>query len=328
MGSLCKFGKALTIGNITKDSIIDKEGNKLSGCGGTLYASVAAKRLSYDSYLVTKNGSVSEHSHGDETISCIIDLKNEGIKCYWEPSKHTTSFVNDYSSGVRIQRLLDSTDVITYPPAARDSDFGEFDVILLNPLFHEITPETAKLARKDCSKDGLVALDVQGLVRKVEYPSKKVSIAFWEDREEYLRYVDVLKIGLQEIKGVSRFKRHKDICEELYSLGPSMKAIALTFGQDGSVVYDCENNELHKIPALKVRVVDETGAGDLYGMALTTRLYENKRKEALDVDKVLDAGIFATAEASFAVEGVGISKIPKREEVEERYEILKRELLK
>lgn len=314
---MSRMGRVLTIGNITKDIIIDRSGNRRVACGGTTYASVAARRLSYDSYLVTKNGRISMYSSGDETIGYMIDLvKEEGVKRYWEPDEHSTVFVNDYSSGERMQQLLDSTDVITYPPKLRDSNFGRFDIVLLNPMFHEITSETAELAKKDCSADGIVVLDVQGLVREVKYPGRGVSIGFWEDREEYLGHIDVLKVGSEEIKGVSKLEDHRDVCKELYELGPSV--VALTFGAEGSLVYDGKMDEIYKIPAFKTKVVDKTGAGDVFSLALAIGLHKKR--------DVLKAGVWANTVSSFVVEGLGSRGIPPIEKVEERYEILKRQL--
>ena len=227
---------------------------------------------------------------------------------------HTTTFENDYSTGKRKQRLLKDTLTVYYPSSEDVGYLGKFDIIFLNPMFHEISPEIAALAREDCE---LLVLDVQGLVRKADMETKEVSIEFWDNRDDYLRDVDILKVGMDEVEAVSKMDTKRDICKDLYNLGADI--VALTYGINGSMVYDGEGDNFHKIPAFRTGAIDETGAGDVYTTALGLRYFETKN--------LLESALFASAAASFVVEDYGPESIAPREKVEERYEILKEKML-
>jgi len=161
----------------------------------------------------------------------------------------------------------------------------------------------------DCK---LMVLDVQGLVRK-RY-RKVVTTEFWEDREAYLKHLDIVKVGPDELGAVSVENNPKSVCKELSNLGPNV--VALTFGEEGSLVYDRKNDLFYKLPAFKTRVVDPTGAGDVYGMSLAIRYYET--------GDALEAAIFATAAASLSVETFGPNSIAGRKTVEKRAKVLEK----
>jgi len=99
----------------------------------------------------------------------------------------------------------------------------------------------------------------------------------------------------------------------LYSLGAGI--VAITFGVDGSLVYD---GNFHEISAFKTNTVDKTGVGDVYASAFAIRYFETNDS--------MDSGLFASAAASFVVEDLGPKNIVKREYVDRRCEILKQNL--
>ncbi len=283
----------LVVGNITKDIIRSRSGDNHS-FGGTSYSGIAAARLGCKSKIL---------SSGNSELSGWIDkLASDGVKVELQEDKNSTLFVNDYTHGDRMQTLMSNTAKIELHTNVKS------DVIHINPMLGEVDSELVKKARKLCD---VLSLDVQGFVRSQK--SGRVVGKFFDEREEILPHVDFLKVGSNEIGSVSRLKDFESVCEELHSLGA--KTVALTFGADGSLVYD---GELHRVAAFRTNVVDETGAGDVYGTAFATRYF--------DTNDVVDSAVFASAAASFVVEDIGPRSIAEREDVLKRYATLKKRL--
>ena len=280
----------LVIGNITKDTLIIND-RAICCFGGTSYAAITASKLGYNTSILTR---------GNFTIDNWRNfLEKKSIKVIVQKDRNVTSFVNDYSGCQRKQRLLEYTRKIIF-----DIPFN-FDIIHLNPMYREIDIDLVNKARKKCK---FLSLDAQGLVRNSK--GKKVVAKSWVERDDYLEVIDFLKIGKDEINLVSKKRNFKRICEDLKSSGA--KIIALTLGKRGSIIY---GKEMHKIPAYVTEAVDETGAGDVYGASYAIRYYETK-------DEV-DSGLFASASASFVVEGIGIKNIGNKIKVEKRCGVLK-----
>lgn len=300
------LGRALTIGNVTLDRIKYKDGKRRSAYGGTLYSSLAALRMDYESNLLARCG--------EEVIDCVKDLMEEGVIFQGTIGKGTTIFLNDYSSGKRKQRLLRRTGRIYFPRKGEEGYLGDFDLILLNPMYHEMHPKIGPAVAEAAET---VCLDPQGILRTCKHPNNEIELKYFNGFFYYLDDIDILKMGSEEARAISKYKKWQDLCEELHSIGPDI--VAITFGKDGSLVFDGRSSEFFDIPAYETIEVDPTGAGDVYGMSFTIKYHECGDAEM--------AGLFASAAASFVVEDYGPESIAPREKVEERYEILKEKML-
>jgi sugar/nucleoside kinase (ribokinase family) len=283
--------KFLVVGNITKDIIRTKNEEKYAFGGNASYSSIAAVKLGCETHVLSRGN--------DEIIEWIKDLKSHGINVELQKSKDVTCFVNDYTEGKRKQSVLSDAGKINY------KSFGKVDIIFLGPVFNEITLECLKKARKDCK---ILSLDAQGFVRRLK--EREVVKKFWDEREKVLKYVDLLKIGRDEISSVSKESDYEKVCEELRSLG--VKVVELTLGENGSIIV---GEEVHRIPAYKTTLIDKTGSGDVFATAFTIKYFESKNE--------LESGLFASAAASFVVEDFGTKNIQSRKKVEERFRLLK-----
>lgn len=298
------FMSFLVIGNITKDYIVPRTGGTpREEFGGAVYSALAASRLGYDTYILSR---VNPLEGGLQKFLERL-YEQDKIKTHVQTDSNITTFKNDYSSGERVQTLERKTGKIGYSSAREEfvSDEFEtvnrFDIIHISPVFQEIDVELVKRARKDCKR---LSLDVQGLVRDKTTNGRVVG-TFLEDREQYLRYVDILKASESELYYVSKSKNFGSACEELKSLGA--KVIVITLGERGSTVYD---GTFYNIPAFKVDVVDETGAGDVYAAAFSIRY--------LETNNVIKAGSFASAAAFFPLKDFGPASIAARKDVEKK----------
>ena len=283
--------KFLVIGNLTKDVIRTKKEERIDFGGASSYCSITAKKLSCESHILTRGN--------HELDGWIKNLESLGIKVELQESENLTCFVNDYMLGERKQFVYRNAGKIDF------KNFGKFDVTHLGPVFNEITLDCVKEARKNSK---ILSLDVQGFVRSLK--NKEVIEKFWDEREEFLKYVDLVKISGYEIDLVSNKKNYEDVFEELMGFG--VKIVELTLGYKGSIV---ASEETHRIPAYETTLVDKTGSGDVFAAAFAIRYFETK--------DALDSGLFASAAASFVVEDFGARNIANKERVEGRTKALK-----
>ena len=124
-----------------------------------------------------------------------------------------------------------------------------------------------------------------------------------EELTESLKLVDVLKpckAAARELTGESDYDK---IADKLLRLGPSV--VAITMGTDGCLIAS-PKQKVH-VPALKVDVVDTTGAGDAFMGGLSYGLLQN-----WDLQRV---GIFANACAALCCTKVGARAMSNHDEV-------------
>ena len=279
--------KFLSIGNIDKAINKTHAGQEITFGGGT-YNGITAIELGWDATILTRGN--------EELRDWIIELEDRDIRILLQEDEATLSVFNDHTSGEMVQTLLKKTGKIVF-------NLDEnFDIIHLNPLYKEVDVDLINKARKKCK---LLSLDVQGIVRE-EKQNGIVGWKFLENREEWFKNLDILKVGEAEVEFVSKEIDPKKICEDLKSFGP--KIIVLTFGRKGSVIL---GKEFYNIPALAVKEIDPTGAGDVYSTAFAIKYFETKDTR--------EAGFFGAATASFVVEDFGARNIQPREKVEERF---------
>lgn len=281
----------LVIGNLTKDVIRTKKEERIDFGGASSYCSIAAKKLGCETHILTRGN--------HELDGWIKNLENIGIRVELQESDNLTCFVNDYMLGERKQFVYRDAGKIDF------KDFEKVDVIHLGPVFNEITLDCIKEARKNSK---IVSLDVQGFVRSLR--NKEVIKKFWDEKEDFLKYVDLVKISGYEIDSVSKKKNYEDVFDELISFG--VKVVELTLGEKGSII---ASEEIHRIPVYETTLVDKTGSGDVFATAFAIRYFETKDTK--------ESGLFASATASFVVEDFGAKNITNRERVEERVKELK-----
>jgi sugar/nucleoside kinase (ribokinase family) len=85
------------------------------------------------------------------------------------------------------------------------------------------------------------------------------------------------------------------LLKKISDTGP--KIIAVKMGSKGSIVFNAVESRAYRIPVYPVEVVDSTGAGDAYCGGFVVGYHET--------GSILEAGIYGTASASFAIEDFG-----------------------
>ena len=285
--------KILALGNIDKTTNITKAGRE-TVFGGATYSAVTARKLGLDATVLTRGN--------EELKDWLATLEEMGIRTILESDESTLTVTNDYSLGGEwVQKLLAKTGRIRF-----DIE-DNFDIIHVNPLYKEISTTIIRKARKQSK---LLSIEVAGLIRDAK--NGIVTGNFIKNLEEYLEGIDIVHFSDRELKFVSRETEPRKICEDIQSSGP--RIVLYTVGANGSFVL---GREFTKFPAFKVIEVDPTGAGDVFTTSFGIRYFETENEK--------ESGFFATAAASFKIEGFGSKNIQSREKVEKRAKMLMEE---
>ncbi len=279
----------LVIGHITHDRTPD--GFRL---GGTVsYAAVTARRLGYRPGMLTRATAeglqLAPGTDGTDVIVSSPDGVLDGIAIRLLPSAVSTTFTNIYHGIQRTQLIEAWADPIW--PAELPAAWAKAPVVLLGPIAREIPP-----AWSSVFPNALVGITPQGWMRQWDAQGR-VTPAAWENMADFLPHADVIILSREDVGGDDAF---------LADLACRAKLLVVTDGWHGATVYRC--GEETPIPPRPTIQVDPTGAGDVFATAFLLRLAETG-------DPLL-AARFANIVASMSVEGIGMTRIPWRAEVD------------
>jgi len=290
----------IVVGNLAYDDIITPFDRRLRVFGGSVaYAALCAARLGQKVGVVSKVG--RDYDMSDLTPLSQAGVDVAGVK---QVDGATTRFECVYDEREnRQQRLLDAC-VPIFPEDIPDHYLQARKVALL-PIFDELPYQT--VARLATGKS-LVCMDPQGYLRSVGQGKRVVQRA-WDDRERFLEKVDVLATSVPELEALAATDDPAKAVRLLANYGPQVVLVTREGGARtgfSSFVY-CKGR-LHKVPAVPPQTfVDPGGAGD---SSATAFFIEYKRTG----DPSWSA-LFASAAASFVMEGFGASNFGTRDQI-------------
>lgn len=270
----------LAIGHVARDEFPDGA-HRLGGTA--LYAAAAAARLGVPTALVTRVGPNEKAELASTCAALGIDLRAlDGIV--------TTTFGFRWDeAGKRILRLRARAKGIALadiPP-----DLVTAGTVVLGTIARELSRDL--FARTSARVSVLVAQgllrtwDADGTVRPME----------WSDADELTRELSCVVLSEDDVAGDTALV-------ERWSL---TAPVALTLAERGARLYQ-GGHPMAELPAYPPeRIVDVTGAGDIFAAGLAIALGEGR--------SLPDACRFANAVASFGLEGEGISGLATRDAV-------------
>lgn len=132
--------------------------------------------------------------------------------------------------------------------------------------------------------------------------------------EELYRYVDIIKPNETELSMLTGMENTEENLKKAAELlkNKGVRNVLVTLGEKG-VYLDLSDSGVHHIPAVKVKAVDTTAAGDSFTAALAVKLAEGKGLE--------EAAVFANYVSSIVVTRKGAqSSLPTLDEVTEHIE--------
>jgi sugar/nucleoside kinase (ribokinase family) len=270
----------VVIGYLLHD-ILDVGGTIQECLGGpAAYTSLAAKELGLKVGIVSKVGKDFRYS------AKLPDITINGIS----GQELTTVFFNTYRNGERIQKVANVGEKIL--PKDIPPEFLKAKAVHLGPVFNELPLETMRFLRENTN--AFITLDPQGFLRQSQNSvvvPKKLDLSV-------LDYVDLVKVSEKDCSE-----------EEIEAMKQKCGIVIVTRSKEGSTLF-CKGKTFN-IPFFKAeRMVDETGAGDVFMAGFIKEYLESK-----DAEK---AALFASATASFAVEDFGVNGIGSLKEIERR----------
>ncbi len=194
-------------------------------------------------------------------------------------SEHTTTFENDYSSGARVQTIHAvaerlGVDDVPYP-------WRRAKIVHIGPIADEVNPQVMRLF-----SNSLLGVTPQGWLRTWAEDGR-IRARLWGAAAEYLPLATAVFVSDEDLVEPTMLGEYRS-----YS-----NVLVLTQGPAGCVVYAGE--EARSVPAPKVRVVDTTGAGDIFATAFLVRLEQT-------AGNVWEAARFANELAAQSVTAAGL----------------------
>jgi len=165
------------------------------------------------------------------------------------------------------------------------------DVFVCVPITdYEVPLETLKYIK--AKSDGTIIFDAHGPTNTVTMTGDRL-IKFWIDRDQWLPYIDVLKMNLEESKCCWFEKEydpdnlvdlHDESTEHLapfakHSLEKGVKSLIVTLDSSGGAVFFKKEGKIHHemVKSIKVEhVVDTTGCGDSFAGGLGYGLLKDR----------------------------------------------------
>lgn len=258
------------IGHITLDKVITPRFEAHMPGGTAYYFAKALRDMDHSGFrLVTSLGETETHT--------VDELRADGIDVKLIPSRRSVYFENKYGEDMndRTQRVLAKADPFTVENLSGvNARIFHLGTLLADDFSLDVI--------KDLASRGIVAVDVQGYLRKVE--GEQVVAVDYDEKLEAMPYISILKANEKEMEVVTGESDPYRAARILAGWG--CKEVLLTLGDKGSLIYD--GTTFYEIPAIPAtELVDATGCGDTY---MAGYLY--KRSRGADF---VEAGTFAAA---------------------------------
>ena len=268
------------IGHITLDKIITPHFTAQMPGGTAYYFAKALKNFDHSGFhLIT--------SIGETEMDVIRELQSDGIDVTVIPSRKSVCFENKYGDDMneRAQRVLAKADPFM---AAKIPEINSRIYHLGTLLADDFDLEVIK----KLSGNGIVSVDVQGFLRKVD--GERVVPVDYHKKIEALPYISILKANEMEMETLTGTTDPKKAAYMLYDWG--CPEIILTLGSKGSIIY--AHGKFYDIPAFPPdKLIDATGCGDTY---MAGYLYMRSKGATYE-----EAGSFAAAMCSIKLSKTG-----------------------
>lgn len=263
------------VGNITKDYFGHSKKHHIGG--SSLYAGIGSAKLGLKT-LVISNHSLRSKDLPKYNNLTIITLNN----------RENTEFLWTYKENNREGIIKKYTDKIVI----NSIDKIKTKMLMLAPVFNEID-----LDIKSNFNYEICLLSIQGFIRTYDKNSNIHMENFYHDNE--LEGISLLSCSNEE-----------EIYIDKQKLFNYLKFVSVTEGNKGARVYIDENKSKKFHQYSPAKIVDPTGAGDVFALYLLVYYYMTNNIEL--------AANMANCAASFVVEKTGIEGIPDLNVVKNR----------
>jgi sugar/nucleoside kinase (ribokinase family) len=206
-----------TVGNYTKDTIVNASGTLHADGGGVTYSAHAAHTLGRKVAAITRLAK--------EDFHVVRSLEEASITVFATTTPSSTLMRLEYPTENPDERILSVADTAGSftPDQVRAVDAKAF---VISP---SIRGETIQELR---SKDTMISADAQGFIR-IRRPDHRIEHVTWPEQEQVLALVDILKADIVEAEALTGEEDMKLAAKALAAQGP--KEIVITH-RDGILV--------------------------------------------------------------------------------------------
>ncbi|MGC9107623.1 MAG: PfkB family carbohydrate kinase [Infirmifilum sp.] len=287
------------LGHLVVDIIVRK-GNVRRNLGGTVtYGAMAALRHRARPHIISKIGI-------DFPDEYFLFLSRSGVDTtYITVSKDlpTTKFKLIYEDSDRTLYLLSRCEDILSSDVPLEKLKG--NIAIIGTLIGEVSPG---VVQEVSEKAALVASDLQGYIRRVT-PDRRVILSSSREASLVASLSDIVHAEISEGKTLLGDLPPEIIAKKLVELGAGVALV--TLGEIGAYIAT-SNKTFFVPPAESSRVVDRTGAGDVF-----TTVFAIEYQRSGDIK---EAASYASAATSYLVEKPGIDGLKNRWELAGRAE--------
>ena len=288
----------IAIGHLIKETIkfSEKTMGPLLGSPAA-YSSVAAAKLGVRVGIVTKIGEDMPEDLLNPLVEVNVDRR--GIKV---GEKTTTNLlIYDELGNKRIEYLKKAPDILFDDVP---EDYLNAGIIFICPINYEVPVKTVEAIRKNSKAILAVDLGGYGGAASSEHPGDQKFL------RELVGHFGIVKASSEDCWHLLGVKEEEEkVANFFIKWGANIGIV--TLGEKGCIV--AAKSDEFKIPSFPAKVVDCTGAGDVYCAGFLTEYLRTKdaRKSAL----------FACATSSLVIEGTGgvtSSRMPTTSKVHKR----------
>ncbi|ABL78016.1 PfkB family carbohydrate kinase [Thermofilum pendens] len=293
------------IGHLTVDIVVEG-GNMRRSLGGTVtFGSLAAIRHNATPHVVSKVG----RDFPDEYLMYLgrnnVDLSYVRLSRYLP----TTKFKLVYrEGGERVLYLLSRCEDILSSDVPLDKLKGNIAVI--GALIGEVPPSVVQEISEHAS---LVVSDLQGYVRR-QSEDRSIVLASTPEAKLLISLSDVVHAEVAEAKAVFGDLPPAELAKRIVEGGAAVALV--TLGAGGA--YVATKQRVLFVPSFPTRVVDRTGAGDVFTTVFAIEYHR--------LGDYREAAAYATAAVSFLIEKPGPDGLRSRWEVKRRAEKILNEI--
>jgi len=290
----------VVIGHLIKETI--KFPEKIVGPllgSPAAYFSVAAAKLGARVGIVTKIGKDMPDNLLKPLLEVNVDRR--GIKI--EEKTTTNLLIYDKVGNKRIEYLKKAPDILFNDIP---EDYLDVEIIFICPINYEVPITTVEAVKKNSRAILAVDLGGYGGAASSEHPGDQ------EFLKKLVGYFDIVKASSEDCRYLfpsEKISPPEKIADLFVKWGANIGIV--TLGEKGCLV--AAKTDKFKIPAFPAKVVDYTGAGDVFCAGFLTEYLRTK-----DVRK---STLFASATSSLVIEGTGgvtAKRMPTSSRVYER----------
>lgn len=232
-------------GNISKDIMVDYQGNEIRLNGGaTTYASTALACTGVDALIVSNLSDDEKHLEKE--------LASGGVVWEFGHTPEMTSMKNIYLTADKERRKIDIISV-GRPFTLGEIERHDADIYYLAGLFVGEIPDSFILP---LSKKGRVAIDAQGILRDRD-SENKIYFHDWERKAELLPHVCYLKTDAAEAQVLTGMEDREEAARQLSQWGA--KEVMVTHNTE---VLVCVDGTIYRSRYTNSNNSGRTGRGD------------------------------------------------------------------